>query len=59
MNSRTILLIAILPLSRAAVEGPRVDDAWIGSIRSDHPRLFFNAQTWPAINARTPEVQAA
>jgi heparinase II/III-like protein/zinc carboxypeptidase len=25
---------------------------WTGRIRSDHPRLFFNTQTWPAVQAR-------
>jgi heparin/heparan-sulfate lyase len=25
---------------------------WAGKIRSDHPRLFFNADTWPAVRAR-------
>lgn len=25
---------------------------WTGKIRADHPRLFFNAQTWPAVKQR-------
>jgi heparin/heparan-sulfate lyase len=25
---------------------------WVGRIRSDHPRLFFNADTWPGVRAR-------
>ena len=25
---------------------------WVGKIRSDHPRLFFNSQMWPAIRRR-------
>ncbi|UCC98052.1 MAG: heparinase II/III family protein [Phycisphaerales bacterium] len=25
---------------------------WTGKIRSDHPRLFFNAETWPAVRHR-------
>ena len=28
------------------------DDAWIARIRTDHPRMFFNADTWPAVRAR-------
>ena len=25
---------------------------WIEKIRKDHPRLFFNSQTWPAVHQR-------
>ena len=25
---------------------------WTGKIRTDHPRLFFNADTWPAVRTR-------
>ena len=28
------------------------DDAWMSKIRLDHPRLFFNVDTWPAVKAR-------
>ncbi|MDD3545869.1 MAG: heparinase II/III family protein [Kiritimatiellae bacterium] len=28
------------------------DVPWQAKIRKDHPRLFFNAETWPAIKAR-------
>ena len=28
------------------------DDAWIARIRPDHPRMFFNAETWPAVKTR-------
>ncbi len=30
----------------------RTSDAWIGKIRKDHPRLFFNADTWPGVSKR-------
>ncbi len=36
------------------------DADWIGKIRTDHPRMFFNAETWPEIKARaksSPEVR--
>jgi hypothetical protein len=33
------------------VEGQQLPD-WTGKIRRDHPRLFFNAQTWPAVKQR-------
>ena len=49
--------------ARAAAE-PKAsggDDAWIANIRRDHPRMFFNADTWPSVKARTlsePAVRA-
>jgi len=27
-------------------------DEWIAAVRADHPRLFFNAGTWPAVKSR-------
>ena len=32
--------------------GAASDDAWMASIRKDHPRMFFNAETWPQVKAR-------
>ena len=32
--------------------GAGQDDAWMASIRRDHPRMFFNAETWPQVKAR-------
>ena len=40
------IIFAVVPPSAAQ------DDGWISSIRTDHPRLFFNADTWPAVKAR-------
>ncbi|MEN6644148.1 MAG: heparinase II/III family protein [Armatimonadia bacterium] len=31
---------------------------WLGQIRRDHPRLYFNADTWPAVKARAEGVMA-
>ena len=28
------------------------DDAWMERIRTGHPRMFFNAETWPQVKAR-------
>ena len=28
------------------------DASWQAKIRKDHPRMFFNAETWPAIKAQ-------
>jgi len=30
----------------------KTDDAWIAKIRKDHPRLFFNKDTWPKVKER-------
>ncbi len=34
-------------------------EQWIGAVRNDHPRLFFNAETWPAVKARALFEEAA
>ena len=52
-------LFALLAASIGAASA--ADTAWIRKIRKDHPRLFFNAETWPEIKARTystPSVKA-
>ena len=44
-----ILLLAFLtPNSGVAEELP----SWTSSLRQDHPRLFFNKDTWPQVQAR-------
>ncbi|MBM4018903.1 MAG: hypothetical protein FJ288_11340 [Planctomycetes bacterium] len=32
---------------------------WTAKIRRDHPRLFFNAETWPAVRARAEGAERA
>jgi heparin/heparan-sulfate lyase len=32
---------------------------WTGKIRRDHPRLFFNAETWPAVRQRALRAEHA
>ena len=32
--------------------------AWTGRIRSDHPRLFFNGETWPQVRQRASGPEA-
>jgi len=51
---RTIVLpaVALISLLVLSCAGTEKDTDWHGSIRSDHPRLFFNADTWPAVKAR-------
>lgn len=41
--------LALIPAFGAAAGDA---DAWIAKIRRDHPRLFFNAETWPAVKER-------
>ena len=43
----TVTIMCVLALS---CTGKETD--WHGSIRSDHPRLFFNTDTWPDVKAR-------
>lgn len=31
---------------------PGADDDWIANVRRDHPRLFFNRETWPQVRDR-------
>ena len=42
---------ALLLLSPLAVLGEELPN-WTGKIRADHPRLFFNADTWPEVRQR-------
>ena len=49
----TIALIAALLLGAACAIAQDADPhAFIAKIRPDHPRLFFNADTWPTIKQR-------
>lgn len=43
-----ILIVAACALGTAETS----DDAWIAKIRNDHPRLFFNRDTWPSVKDR-------
>lgn len=54
LQCAVVLCVAVSPLL-AQQDG----DAWIESIRPDHPRLFFNAETWPAVKARALGVEQA
>ncbi len=43
-------IACVLVMLAAPAAGGTPD--WVGKIRPDHPRLFFNAETWPAVRAR-------
>jgi len=42
------MILALAPAIGPAAELPE----WTGRIRRDHPRLFFNADTWPEVRGR-------
>ena len=46
-------LICCAATAAAACAAAADDDVWISKIRRDHPRMFFNRDTWPSIKART------
>lgn len=46
----TFLISISLPIT---VVGEDSDDSWLDLIRKDHPRLFFNKDTWPSVRVRT------
>ncbi len=43
-----LLALILIPAVSLGQELP----AWTDTIRADHPRLFFNAETWPEVRAR-------
>ncbi|MEW6357401.1 MAG: heparinase II/III family protein [Planctomycetota bacterium] len=48
----TFLIVFAILLAGAVVAQENTDDAWIAKIRKDHPRLFFNKDTWPKVKWR-------
>ncbi|NOZ22934.1 MAG: hypothetical protein GXP25_17795 [Planctomycetes bacterium] len=46
-----LIALAML-LTGAVIAQDKTDDAWIAKIRKDHPRLFFNKDTWPKVKER-------
>jgi heparin/heparan-sulfate lyase len=51
LTDRTISPAVLLLLILSTSHGRQLPD-WAAKIRTDHPRLFFNADTWPAVKQR-------
>ena len=47
-----MVLAALIVLSTASFLSAEPLPEWTAKIRTDHPRLFFNADTWPAVRER-------
>ncbi len=55
------ILIPLLTIAAShclAADGPANND-WLAKIRPTHPRMFFNADTWPAVREYTLKHEAA
>ena len=52
MRKTILTILAILPLGGAHAGQGVALPAWTAEICADHPRLFFNAETWPDVRAR-------
>jgi len=46
-----VITVTILLTHSVSLAGQSLPE-WTARIRSDHPRLFFNRETWPAVRAR-------
>ena len=43
------LSFLLLPLAAARAAEPAGDSDWLGRVRPTHPRMFFTADSWPAV----------
>ena len=48
----SLLVLVALLLAGAPAGAAATDPEWVTRVRKDHPRLLFNAETWPAVKAR-------
>ncbi len=51
---RGIMLCSVLTVFNPQLSGAAGadDESWIAKVRPDHPRLFFNNDTWPRVKGR-------
>ena len=47
-----LMIVGLFAILLAPVVQAEPLPQWTGKIRQDHPRLFFNAETWPAVRDR-------
>jgi hypothetical protein len=47
-----VTVAAVLMLASSSCLAGQAVPEWTAKIRKDHPRLFFNAETWPAVRER-------
>ena len=52
MTENRLAMLRILSLWLALVSTSGVAADWTAAVRRDHPRLFFNAESWPAVKSR-------
>lgn len=45
------IIVILFLVNPSVVFGQQLPD-WTQKIHSDHPRLFFNADTWPEVRKR-------
>lgn len=45
------LLVGVAPVVSAEEAAAELPPDWLSKVRPDHPRLFFNADTWPQVKA--------
>jgi hypothetical protein len=60
VSPTTVVLVALAAALLVGMPaGAASDLGWLDSVRKDHPRLFFNAETWPAVKARALGLERA
>jgi hypothetical protein len=47
-----LVVVSAVVFGAASSNAAELGDQWMSKIRRDHPRLFFNKDTWPLVKAR-------
>jgi hypothetical protein len=51
-----LVVVSAVAFGAASSNAAELGDQWMSKIRRDHPRLFFNKDTWPLVKARADDV---